>query len=172
MSFLGRFLVEQGAITEGQLEDGLRFQHEHNRRIGEVAVDRGVLTPEQVLAIREKQQDDSRLFGDIAVTERRLSRRSLDDLLFFQKVQHTYLGEALLVLGHISRDQYQRLMYSKKATLQLTSAATYQARCERFLRWPYQAKVMRTLPLFPWFNPKLPNVALLSWLNTPLLTVW
>lgn len=110
MSFLGRFLVEQGAITEAQLEDGLRFQREHNQRIGEVAVDRGVLTPAQVLAIREKQQADSRLFGDIAVTERRLSRRSLDDLLFFQKVQHTYLGEALLVCGHISREQYQRLM--------------------------------------------------------------
>jgi hypothetical protein len=110
MSFLGRFLVEQGAITSEQLEDGLRFQRESNRRIGEVAMDRGLLTPEQVLEIRQRQQEDSRLFGDIAVGARRISRRSLDDLLFFQKVQHTYLGEALLVRGHIDREQYQRLM--------------------------------------------------------------
>ena len=110
MSFLGRFLVEQGAITEAQLEDGLRYQREKNRRIGEVAVERGMLSPDQVEIIRDRQDDDPRLFGDIAVGERHLSRRSLDDLLFFQKIQHTYLGEALLLLGHIDRHQYQELM--------------------------------------------------------------
>lgn len=110
MSFLGRFLVEQGAITEEQLADGLRFQRESNWRIGEVAVERGVLTPEHVRAICEKQRDDPRLFGDIAVGERQLTRKTLDDLLFFQKIQHTYLGEALLVREHISRDLYQQLM--------------------------------------------------------------
>lgn len=110
MSFLGRFLVEQGAITEAQLEDGLRYQQEKNRRIGEVAVERGVLSPDQVDVIRGRQDDDPRLFGDIAVGERHLSRRSLDDLLFIQKIQHTYLGEALLLLGHIDRSQYQELI--------------------------------------------------------------
>ena len=110
MSFLGRFLVEQGTITEAQLEDGLRLQREKNRRIGEVAVERGVLSPDQVNVIRGRQDDDSRLFGDIAVGEHHLSRRSLDDLLFIQKIQHTYLGEALLLLGHIDRQQYQELM--------------------------------------------------------------
>ena len=110
MSFLGRFLVEQGAITEAQLEDGLRYQQENNRRIGEVAVERGLLLPEQVRAICERQADDPRLFGTIAVEGRHMSRRDLDDLLFFQKVHHTYLGEALLLLGHITRGQYQQLM--------------------------------------------------------------
>ena len=110
MSFLGRFLVEQGAVTEAQLAEGLRYQQEKNRRIGEVAIERGVLTPGQVDVIRGRQDDDPRLFGDIAVGERHLSRRSLDDLLFFQKIQHTYLGEALLTLGHIDQARYQELM--------------------------------------------------------------
>lgn len=110
MSFLGRFLVEQGAITEEQLADGLRYQRENNRRIGEVAVDRGMLTPEQVRDICGRQDADPRLFGDLAVDERQLTRRSLNDLLFFQKIHHTYLGEALLVLGHIDRGQYRQLM--------------------------------------------------------------
>ncbi|MEL7641342.1 MAG: hypothetical protein AAGU21_17035 [Solidesulfovibrio sp.] len=110
MSFLGRFLVEQGAVSEAQLEDGLRFQRENNRRIGEVAVERGVLSAEQVLAIRDRQREDSRLFGDIAVGERRMSRRTLDELLFFQKVQHVYLGEALLLLGHLDRGRYRELL--------------------------------------------------------------
>lgn len=62
------------------------------------------------MVIRERQRDDPRLFGDIAVRERCLSRRDLDALLFLQKVQHTYLGEALLLRGHISREKYQELM--------------------------------------------------------------
>lgn len=110
MSFLGRFLVEQGAVSQEQLEDGLRFQREHNRRIGEVAMDRGVLSADQVLAIRDRQRMDPRLFGDIAVGERQMSRRALDELLFFQKVQHVYLGEALLLRGHINRSRYEELM--------------------------------------------------------------
>lgn len=110
MSFLGRFLVEQGAITEAQLEEGLAYQREKNRRIGEVAVERGMLTAEQALNIRQRQNADPRLFGDIAVGQRQLSRRTVDDLLFLQKIHHTYLGEALLVLGHIDRGQYQELM--------------------------------------------------------------
>ncbi|EFL52808.1 conserved hypothetical protein [Solidesulfovibrio fructosivorans JJ]] len=110
MNFLGRFLVEQGAISEEQLADGLRFQKEHNRRIGEMAVDRGVLSPGEVNGICRRQRADPRLFGDIAVEERRLSRKDLDQLLFFQKVHHTYLGEALLLRGHIDREQYKRLL--------------------------------------------------------------
>lgn len=110
MHYLGQFLVEQGVITPEQLTDGLRFQGEHNRRIGEVAVDKGMLTPEAVRAICRAQRADAGLFGDIAVRERRLTRRALDELLFFQKVQHTYLGEALLQLGHIDQEQYRRLL--------------------------------------------------------------
>jgi len=110
MHYLGRFLVEQGCITEAQLEDGLRFQREHNRRIGQMAVERGLLSPDSVRTICRQQREDAGLFGDIAVRQRHLSRRSLDELLFFQKVQHTYLGEALLLCGHLSQDQYQTLL--------------------------------------------------------------
>ena len=110
MSYLGKFLVEQGAITEAQLEDGLNFQRESNHRIGQMAVDKGLLTPEAVQEICQTQRDDAGLFGDIAVRERRLTRRSLDDLLFLQKVHYTYLGEALLVRGHITEDQYRLLL--------------------------------------------------------------
>ena len=35
--------------------------------------------------------------------------------------------------------------YSNNAMPQLTSAATYQGDVARFFRWPYQAKVMKTL---------------------------
>ncbi len=110
MHYLGRFLVEQGCITEAQLDDGLRFQREHNQRIGQVAVDRGVLSPDAVRTICRQQREDAGLFGEIAVRQRRLSRRAVDELLFFQKVHHTYLGEALLQCGHISQDQYQALL--------------------------------------------------------------
>ena len=75
-----------------------------------MAVDKGMLTPAVVRDICRAQRADAGLFGDIAVRERRLTRKSLDELLFFQKVHHTYLGEALLHLGHISEEQYRRLL--------------------------------------------------------------
>ena len=102
--------MEQGCITEVQLEDGLRFQREHNWCIGQMAVERGLLSPDSVRTICRQQREDARLFGDIAVRQRHLTRQSVDELLFFQKVHHTYLGEALLLCGHLSQDQYQTLL--------------------------------------------------------------
>lgn len=110
MSYLGAFLLEQGVITQEQLEEGLRFQREHNRRLGQLAVERGLLPPEAVEGICRAQRNCACLFGEMAVRRGALSRRALDEALFFQKVEHTYLGEALLLLGHISPEQYTELL--------------------------------------------------------------
>lgn len=110
MSYLGTFLLEEGVIDQDQLEEGLRFQREHNRRLGQLAVERGLLPPETVDDICQAQRDSVCLFGEMAVRRGALSRRELDEALFFQKVEHTYLGEALLLLGHISPEQYARLL--------------------------------------------------------------
>lgn len=110
MSYLGAFLLEQGVITQEQLEDGLCFQRAHNWRLGQLAVERGLLPAEAVEDICRAQRDCACLFGEMAVRRGSLTRRDLDEALFFQKVEHTYLGEALLLLGHITPEQYTRLL--------------------------------------------------------------
>ena len=47
-------------------------------------------------------------------------------------------AKPMRLAGTISR-------YSNRAMPQLASAATSQTRCSWYLRWPYQAKVMKTL---------------------------
>ncbi len=81
-----------------------------NKRLGEVAVERGALTAEQVEEICSKQRADARMFGAIAVNDLHLSKKRLDELLFIQKIHYIYLGEALLLRGHITSDQYAALM--------------------------------------------------------------
>jgi len=109
-NFLGHFLVQQGVITEDQLEDAVRYQREMNKRLGDVAVERGALSRDQVDEICAKQREDARMFGSIAVNDLHISRKRLDELLFIQKIHYIYLGEALLLRGHITSDQYASLM--------------------------------------------------------------
>jgi len=109
-NFLGHFLIQQGVISEDQLADAVRYQRETNKRLGEVAIERGALTALQVDEICAKQRGDARMFGAIAVNDLHLSRKRLDELLFIQKIHYIYLGEALLLRGHITSPQYAALM--------------------------------------------------------------
>lgn len=102
--------MQQGVITEAQLDDAVRYQREMNKRLGEVALDRGVLTAEQVASICNRQREDARMFGSIALNEKHLSKKTLDELLFIQKIHYIYLGEALLLRGHITSKQYASLL--------------------------------------------------------------
>lgn len=104
--FFGRYLVEQGVVSEEALEQGLRLQMDMNKRIGALAVSQGFMTPDQVdLAFEEQQRSDAP-FGTIALERGWLTREQLDDLLFSQVVHSTYIGEALLELGHLTQEQF------------------------------------------------------------------
>jgi hypothetical protein len=104
--FFGQFLLERGVITNEALEDALAFQRESNRRIGEMAMEKSYLTPEQVDRIFAEQQVRDEPFGVIALQMRYLSRKQLDDLLFTQTIYSTHLGEAMLMRGHITSEQF------------------------------------------------------------------
>ncbi len=106
--FFGAYLRQKGLVTQEQLDDALRFQEESNRRIGELAVDKGLLTPEQVDEIFVEQKIIDAPFGAIALRKKFLRRGDLDDLLFSQAVQSTHLGEALLLRGYLSPEQFGR----------------------------------------------------------------
>ncbi len=106
--FFGAYLIQKGLVTQEQLDDALLFQEESNRRIGEMAVEKGLLTPQQVEEIFLEQKQIDAPFGTIALKKRLLRRGDLDDLLFSQTVQSTHLGEALLLRGHLTPEQFGR----------------------------------------------------------------
>ncbi len=106
LHFFGLYLKDKGVITQEALDDALAFQEESNRRIGELAKERGYLSQEQVDAIFEEQKRIDRPFGVIALRHKFLTRHQLDDLLFTQTVFSTHLGEALLIKGYLSPEQF------------------------------------------------------------------
>ena len=104
--FFGQFLLERGAVSQEALDDALQFQQEANHRIGELAVEKEYLQPHQVEKIFAEQKLRDEPFGVIALKFNFLKRAQLDDLLFSQAVNSTHLGEALLVRGHLSPEQF------------------------------------------------------------------
>ncbi|MBF0482426.1 MAG: hypothetical protein HQK81_07110 [Desulfovibrionaceae bacterium] len=110
VNFLGRFLVQEGGISESQLAEAVALQERCNRRLGEVAVCKGVLTREQVEQVFEAQRTLDAPFGEIAERRGFLDRRELDGLLFSQMIGCRHLGECLLMLGHLSREDFSVLL--------------------------------------------------------------
>ena len=106
--FFGTYLLQQGVVTQEQLDDALKFQEKSNRRIGEMAVEKGLLSPEQVEEIFREQKIVDAPFGAIALQKKLLRQAELDDLLFSQAVQSTHLGEALLFRGYLTPEQFGR----------------------------------------------------------------
>lgn len=104
--FFGSYLLHKGLVTQEQLDDALRLQEESNRRIGELAVEKGLLTPEQVNEIFIEQKQIDAPFGTIALRKKFMRRDDLDDLLFSQAVLSTHIGEALLLQGYLSPEQF------------------------------------------------------------------
>ena len=48
---IGGMLLEQGLITEAQLNEALAAQKFSNRRLGEILIDKGIIEDHQLLAI-------------------------------------------------------------------------------------------------------------------------
>lgn len=110
VNFFGRFLVQEGIITETQLDDALACQGEINHRLGDFAMARGDLSAGQVQRIFDEQRTVDLPFGEMAVRLGFLTRETLAELLFAQQVHCARLGEVLIMLEAISVDQYSQFM--------------------------------------------------------------
>lgn len=104
--FLGHYLLKQGLVTQGQLDQAVALQMEANRRLGDLAEEAGMLTPEQVRSILAAQRAADLSFGELAVAEGFVTRGDMDDLLFRQHVHQVHLGEALLTQRALTSEQF------------------------------------------------------------------
>jgi hypothetical protein len=108
--FFGQFLLLRGAISQTQLDEGLEYQRRINRRIGEIATAKGILSPQEVALVLEKQRNWDLPFGEIAERLSLITPKQRRTLVVEQGRSSIHLGEALLVLGHLSTEQYARLL--------------------------------------------------------------
>ncbi|MEW5771952.1 MAG: hypothetical protein AB1916_00360 [Thermodesulfobacteriota bacterium] len=104
--FLGQFLLQEGVVTREQLAQGLEHQRRANRRLGEMAVERGFISASDAGLVYAAQRFRDLPFGEMAAEMGLLRREDLDTMLFLHTVHTARLGEALLELGFIDKDRY------------------------------------------------------------------
>jgi hypothetical protein len=109
-SFLGRYLVEKGAVTEAQLGEALSEQRRLNRRMGESAVKLGFLTPDQVAGILAEQEALGLPFGETAIRSGLMNRSQVEELQTRHDTHKAHLGRVMLSMGHLSQHEFERLM--------------------------------------------------------------
>ncbi|OGF96861.1 MAG: hypothetical protein A2Z86_06190 [Candidatus Glassbacteria bacterium GWA2_58_10] len=111
LSYLfGQYLLECGLISTEQLTDGLRYQRNNNRVMGELAVEMGLLDRQQILQILEWQLSVDKDFGQVAKELGFLSEEQLEHLLELQQERHVYLGEALVTQGILKRAELENAL--------------------------------------------------------------
>lgn len=106
-TFFGRYLLEQGIVSEAMLEQALARQSNSGTLLGELACSREYLQPRDVERIFEVQKSSDKPFGEIAVELELLTTVQLEDLLFVQDVRTCHLGEVLLAMGAIDDKQFE-----------------------------------------------------------------
>ena len=103
--FFGQFLLRKGLVTFEDIYLARMLQKKSNRKIGDLAEERGWLTPgliEKILVLQEEEPDR---FGETAKKHGYLTDKQKGELLNAQKKEYIFFGEALLKLGLISEEQ-------------------------------------------------------------------
>ena len=94
-TFFGQFLLDQGLITQRQLNEAIALQRESNVLLGSLAINNGFMTREQVLDVMQEQQYRHGRFGELARRKNYLADDQVQELLQAQGSNHVFLGEAL-----------------------------------------------------------------------------
>jgi hypothetical protein len=95
----GRYLRAKGLISEEDIFNARMLQKKQNRKIGEIAVERGLMDIDSVERLLVYQEESGILFGELAVRLGYLSRKQVDALLEYKEKSYIYFGEALVRMG-------------------------------------------------------------------------
>ncbi|MGR3292831.1 MAG: chemotaxis protein CheW [Candidatus Scalindua sp.] len=103
--FLGEILLDEGTITQEQLDKALE---EGNKKIGEILVDDGVTTPDKI----EKALTEQKPIGEILAEKGVITEPQLDNAL---KQQGKKVGERLVEIGATTTDSIDSALESQQA---------------------------------------------------------
>lgn len=117
-SAIGQALLEEGVITQAQLDRALRVQAllEQPKQLGELLIELGYATKQAVSDAIAKHGRHMRL-GEILVEQGLITMDTLDMALLLQKERGLRLGEALVELGAINeRTLLQNIAHQSHTT--------------------------------------------------------
>lgn len=107
---LGRFLVDEGLITEPDLDEALRLMSAVNVSLGDLASERGWITAQEAAALQRMQLRVDGRFGELAMRHGigQLTPQRLETLRWEQDAHNLRLGDALVQLGAITATEMDR----------------------------------------------------------------
>ena len=98
----GKYLVEKGRIGYSDYREAVKKQLDVRVKLGTIAVAEGLLTMEQVDTIHQLQKQHDKRFGDIAIEKEYLTEAQLENLLKKQGNPYMQFLEVLLDSNKLS----------------------------------------------------------------------
>lgn len=114
--FFGEYLISQGMINRGQLEEALVAQKKlvNHLKIGELLVQRGALEPKDLVQALRQYRIGIRM-GELLIHQGDIGFIQLLEALDYQQAEGVQLGEALVHLGHCTRPQIDEVLALQKS---------------------------------------------------------
>ena len=109
IKFFGQFLIESGEIDPESLRSSLDLMERENLTLGELAVQAGFANESDCRRVNGEQRRLDRPFGELAREMGFLNSIELEELLQSQIETRINIGDALVQLGHLTRDRLAEL---------------------------------------------------------------
>ena len=109
---IGTRLLEQGLITQEQLDQALSYQKEHEMLLGEALTALGILSPGQLAAFIN--QDKSAPIGEILISAGYLDREKLNAVLAHQRAYGGRLGAICIEMGFVTHEQLDAVLAGRQ----------------------------------------------------------
>jgi type II secretory ATPase GspE/PulE/Tfp pilus assembly ATPase PilB-like protein len=113
---IGKTLIEQKVITNGDVEQALRAQQQlRTQKLGDILAEQKVISREQLhAALEHKHSLPVERLGDVLIGLKLITAEQLNSALELQRENRDKpLGEILLTLGLVSREQLYRGLSEK-----------------------------------------------------------
>jgi len=121
---LGQILLEHRYITQDQLDDALKIKEEHPEKfLGQILIEMGI--PQSIINKALDSHRKRKPIGQILIEQNLINRKQLQEALERQKISHKPLGDTLISLGFITKDQYL-IALSKHFNMPTKSLETFK----------------------------------------------
>src|SRR5919109_1779351 len=108
---LGSLMVEEGLVTDSQLQEALRTQRELDiyKPVGQILVDQKAISAKQLNLFLDKRQKRARL-GEILLKSKIITGEQLEIALSYQRTTGLPLGEMLIKLNYINEETMRQAL--------------------------------------------------------------
>ena len=112
--FFGEFLTSNNKLKSEQLGSALELVQSKNKKLGDLAIERGRL-PQQANDLNRKQREVDKPFGMLAVEAGLMTEEQVQTLLKVQKETKLTLAKAIADLKLLDIDSLNRALHTFKA---------------------------------------------------------